>query len=269
MEQRLQKVLAAAGVGSRRHCESIIAAGRVAVNGVVIAELGAKADPDTDAITLDGKPIAAEAKVYILLNKPPGYTSTRSDPHAERTVLDLVKDEKAFLYPVGRLDVDTAGLLMLTNDGEFTKLLTHPSHEIDKTYLAVVSGRVQAHTLDRLGRGVRLEDGQTAPARARLVAYSRDGDASTVEIVIHEGRKRQVRRMFEATGHKVQRLTRTRLGTLDLRGLAEGHSRRLTRKEIGELTRLAKGTNRESAKERRREEGTIGESRKSESEKRR
>lgn len=244
-------MLAAAGVGSRRRCESIIAEGRVAVNGVVVTELGAKADPDRDTITLDGKPIAAEPKVYILLNKPPGYASTRSDPHAEHTVLDLVANEKAFLYPVGRLDVDTSGLLILTNDGEFAHLLTHPSHGIEKTYLAVVSGRVQARTLERLGRGIRLADGETAPARARLIGYSRENDASTVEIVIHEGRKRQVRRMFEAMGHPVQRLTRTRVGTLDLRGLPEGRYRRLTRKEVSDLIRLAKGTEHESPKDRK------------------
>lgn len=234
-------MLAAAGVGSRRRCESIIAEGRVAVNGVVITELGAKADPDLDTITLDGKPVVPAPKVYILLNKPPGYACTRSDPHAERTVLDLVRDEKAFLYPVGRLDVDTAGLLILTNDGEFAHLLTHPSHEVDKTYLAVVSGRVTARTLERLGSGVRLQDGQTAPARARLIGYSRENDESTVEIVIHEGRKRQVRRMFEAMGHRVLRLARTRLGPLDLRGLAEGQCRRLTKKEVDDLRKLAKG----------------------------
>jgi len=226
------------------------------VNGVVIAELGAKADPDTDKITVDGRPISAEAKVYILLNKPVGYTSTRSDPHAKRTVIDLVPEENAFLYPVGRLDVDTAGLLILTNDGEFANLLTHPSHEIDKTYLAVVSGRVQARTLDRLGRGVQLEDGETAPALARLVAYSRDADTSTVEIIIHEGRKRQVRRMFEVMGHTVQKLTRTRIGALDLRGLSEGHHRRLTPKEVAELRKQARGS--------RQREETIAKGRKSE-----
>jgi len=213
----------------------------VAVNGVVVTELGTKADPDLDAITLDGRPIAAERKVYILLNKPPGYTSTRSDPHAKHTVLELVPGEKAFLYPVGRLDVDTSGLLILTNDGELAKLLTHPSHAIDKTYSAVVRGRIQARTLARLSKGVALEDGATAPARARLVSYSRESDTSTVEITIHEGRKRQIRRMLAAMGHPVERLSRTRLGTLDLRGLAEGQSRRLSSKEIADLRKPAEG----------------------------
>jgi 23S rRNA pseudouridine2605 synthase len=219
----------------------LIAAGRVAVNGEVVTELGTKADSDRDAITLDGNPVAAEEKVYILLNKPPGYTSTRSDPHAKHTVLELVPGEKAFLYPVGRLDVDTAGLLILTNDGELTKLLTHPSHGIEKVYVAVVRGRIQARTLARFGRGVELEEGVTAPARARLVTYFREADTSTVELTIHEGRKRQIRRMFEVVGHGVESLTRIRLGCLDLRGLEEGESRRLSKKEVADLRNLAMG----------------------------
>jgi pseudouridine synthase len=242
MEQRLQKILAAAGVGSRRQCESILADGRVAVNGAVITELGSKADPETDKITLDGKPIGRAAeKVYILLNKPPGYTSTRSDPHAEHTVLKLIKGTDAFLYPVGRLDVDTSGLLILTNDGEFTKLMSHPSHEVEKIYVAVVRGRITASELTQLERGVELEDGLTAPARTRLITASRETGTSTVEIAIHEGRKRQVRRMFNEIGHRVERLTRIRLGNLDLKGLKEGESRPLTKKEISELKKLAIG----------------------------
>jgi len=242
LEQRLQKILAAAGVASRRQCESIVAAGRVAVNGTVVAELGAKADPDKDTITLDGKPLGGAAeKVYILLNKPPGYTSTRSDPHAAHTVLELVKGTDAFLYPIGRLDVDTSGLLILTNDGEFTKLLTHPSHEVEKTYIAVVRGRIKASDLSQLERGIELEDGMTAPARTRLVSASQDSNSSTVEIVIHEGRKRQIRRMFAVVGHRVERLTRTRIGKLDLKGLLEGESRRMTKREILELKKLAAG----------------------------
>lgn len=242
MEQRLQKILAAAGVGSRRQCEALVAGGRVAVNGKIISELGAKADPDGDTITLDGKPIGAPAeKLYILLNKPPGYTSTRSDPHAEHTVLELVRDIDAFLYPVGRLDVDTSGLLILTNDGEFTKLMSHPSHEVEKVYLAVVRGRITSSDLAQIERGIELEDGLTAPARARLISASRENNTSTVEIAIHEGRKRQVRRMFSAIGHRVERLTRIRLGHLELKGLKEGEYRRLTRKEVSELRKLALG----------------------------
>lgn len=236
-------MLAAAGAGSRRQCEAIIAAGRVRLNGKVVTELGVKADPDTDAIALDGKPIGGAAeKVYILLNKPPGYTSTRSDPHAEHTVIELVKGIDAFLYPIGRLDVDTAGLLILTNDGDFTKLLTHPSHEIDKTYIAVVRGRIRASDLTQLERGIELEDGVTAPARARLVSSSKETNTSTVELIIHEGHKRQIRRMFAVVGHRVERLTRIRIGNLDLKGLREGEHRRLTKREIAELKKLAAGT---------------------------
>ena len=214
--------------------------GRVAVNGRIVTELGAKADPEKDTITLDGKPIGGAAeKLYILLNKPPGYTSTRSDPHAEHTVLELIKDTDAFLYPVGRLDVDTSGLLILTNDGEFTKLMSHPSHEVEKVYIAVVRGRITASELTQLERGIELEDGMTSPARTRLISASRDTNTSTVEIAIHEGRKRQIRRMFVAIGHRVEKLSRIRIGNLDLKGLKEGDSRRLTRKEVAELKKLA------------------------------
>ena len=242
MLQRLQKVLAAAGVGSRRHCEALIATNRVAVDGEPVTQLGTKVDPDRAHITVDGKPLQGPPeKVHILLNKPVGYTSTRFDPHAKHTVIELVPDAGAFLYPVGRLDVNTSGLLILTNDGELANLLTHPSHGISKTYTAVVRGRVSARALRELEKGVVLEDGVTAPARARLISYSRERDASTVEITIHEGRKRQVRRMFEAVGHHLLQLARVRLGTLELGGLREGQSRRLTKKEVSELRKGAGG----------------------------
>lgn len=220
----------------------MVAAGRVAVNGTVVTEPGTKADPDKDTITLDGKPLGGAAeKVYILLNKPPGYTSTRSDPHAKHTVLELLKDSDAFVYPVGRLDVDTSGLLILTNDGEFTKALTHPSHEVEKVYVAVVRGRITASDLSQLERGIELEDGVTAPARTRLIQASQQTNTSTVEIAIHEGKKRQIRRMFALIGHRVERLARVRIGNLDLKGLLEGESRRLTKKEVSELNKLAAG----------------------------
>lgn len=242
MEERLQKILAAAGVGSRRHCETLIATGRVAVNGQTVTELGTKADPLKDKISVDGRPItSAEKKVYILLNKPVGYTSTRSDPHAEHTVLELLKGVKAYLYPVGRLDVDTSGLLLLTNDGDFAQLLTHPSHEIDKTYVAVVRGRVSRDELTKLEKGVLLDDGMTAPARARLLSSSPGTNTSRIEIIIHEGRKRQVKRMFKAIGHDVLELKRTRLGGLDLGDLKEGDYRYLTGQEVVKLKKQASG----------------------------
>ena len=153
--------------------------------------------------------------------------------------MELVNDIDAYLYPVGRLDVDTSGLLIMTNDGDFAQLLTHPSHEIEKTYVALVRGKIRASTLSAMERGLELEDGMTAPAKVRLLSYSQGINASTVEIIIHEGKKRQVRRMFAVVGHKIDKLARTRLGELDLKGIAEGRYRSLTRKEIIQLTRLA------------------------------
>lgn len=241
MLQRLQKALAAAGVGSRRHCEALIATGRVAIDGEIVTQLGTKVDADRAKITVDGKPLQGPPeKLHILLNKPVGYTCTRSDPHAKHTVIELVPEAGAFLYPVGRLDVNTSGLLILTNDGELANLLTHPSHRVEKTYTAVVRGRVAARALRELEKGVAIEDGVTAPARARLISYTRDRDTSNVELTVHEGRKRQVRRMLEAVGHRVLQLARVRMGTLELGGLAEGRYRRLTKKEVSELRKGAR-----------------------------
>lgn len=212
----------------------------MAVNGSVVTKLGTKADAERDIITVDGiRARLGGKKYYILLNKPVGYTSTRYDPHAKHTVIELVSDVDAFLYPVGRLDVDTSGLILLANDGDFAHLLTHPSHEIDKTYVATVTGRVGARVLKQLQSGVRLEDGETHPASARLISYSATDNMSTVEITIHEGRKRQVRRMFEKLGHRVIRLRRTKLAFLDLSGVSEGHYRHLTGEEIARLRKLA------------------------------
>jgi len=240
MEQRLQKILAAAGVGSRRHCESLIATGRVQVNGKVVDQLGAKADPEKDRISLDGSLIdTSQEELYILLNKPVGYTSTRFDKFAKHTVIELVKSIDAYLYPVGRLDVDTSGLMLLTNDGDFAHLMTHPSHEIEKTYVAEVRGKVTADELKQLEKGVELDDGFTSPAKARLISYSSGTNISTVSIIIHEGRKRQVRRMFAAIGHRVNKLSRVRLGSLDLKGVSEGRYRFLNKKEVDKLRKLA------------------------------
>ncbi|MDH7601083.1 MAG: pseudouridine synthase [Armatimonadota bacterium] len=240
MEQRLQKILAAAGVGSRRHCEGLIASGRVAVNGKVVTTLGAKADPEKDVITIDGKQIdTSQDRIYILLNKPPGYTSTRFDRFAEHTVMELVDEVQGYLFPVGRLDKDASGALLLTNDGELANMLTHPSYEVEKTYEATVTGRISREALDRLSQGVELDDGPTAPAKVRLLSYSPEDNTSKVEITIHEGRKRQVKRMFQAVGHRVVKLVRTRFGTLDIKGLREGEHRYLTKKEVAKLKKLA------------------------------
>lgn len=240
MEQRLQKLLAAAGLASRREAEKIIAAGRVAVNGRVVTEPGVKADPDRDVITVDGKPIDLHPQmVYVLLNKPRGYTSTRRDPHAPRVVTDMVKDVGVPLYPVGRLDVDTEGLLILTNDGDFTFKMTHPRHQVPKTYRAEVVGLVSQDILKHMARGVLLEDGMTNPAKVHMVALNTARQSSIVDITITEGRNRQVRRMFETVGHPVARLTRMSIGNLSIGKLKPGEWRFLTPKEVEGLLSIA------------------------------
>ena len=241
MEQRLQKLLAAAGVASRREAEQLIISGRVAVNGKVVTELGVKADPDTAIVTVDGKKIDLHpGKVYVLLNKPRGYTSTRRDPHALRVVTDLVKGIDAALYPVGRLDVDTEGLLILTNDGDFAFKMTHPSHKVVKTYRAEVLGLVSQETLDHLSDGILLEDGMTSPASVELAGLNTVRQTSLVDIGISEGRKRQVRRMFEAAGHPVVKLTRIKIENITLGRLKPGEWRFLKPEEVEAL--LAKAS---------------------------
>jgi 23S rRNA pseudouridine2605 synthase len=233
--ERLQKVLAQAGLGSRRACEELIAAGRVRVNGEV-ATLGTRVDPEVDAIEVDGARIGVrQGLVHYLLNKPAGVVTTASDPQGRPTVVGLVPAEPR-VYPVGRLDADTEGLLLLTNDGDLAHRLTHPSFGVDKEYLADVEGRPSRGAVRRLREGVELEDGPTAPARVSLV-----GD-HTLRITIHEGRNRQVRRMCEAIGHPVRRLVRVRLGPLSDRRLPPGRWRALTQDEVRALERAAAGS---------------------------
>lgn len=233
MEERLQKVLASAGVGSRRACEELIAEGRVTVNGELADRLGMRADPLTDEIKVDGKLITLPDRMYyILLNKPTGYTSTKFDPYAKKTVVELVADVSASLHTVGRLDMDTEGLIILTNDGDFTYRLTHPSHEVGKTYVATVRGQITLDKLRLLAQGIELEDGPTLPADVRLLEVSEDGRSSTVEMTIREGRKRQVRRMFQAVGHRVEKLTRTKIDTIEVGDLEVGKWRHLTEDEV-------------------------------------
>jgi 23S rRNA pseudouridine2605 synthase len=230
--ERLQKVLARAGLGSRRTCEELIADGRVTVDGEV-AVLGRRVDIERDRIELDGVAVVVDdALVYYLLNKPTGYVSTASDPQARPTVVELVPSIPR-VYPVGRLDADTEGLLLLTNDGELTQLLTHPSHGVVKTYLAEVDGDPAPFAVRQLREGVELDDGRTAPARAKVV--QRRGDTTAIEIGIHEGRNRQVRRMCAAVGHPVRRLVRTRIGPLHDRSLEPGAWRMLSRAEVRRL----------------------------------
>jgi 23S rRNA pseudouridine2605 synthase len=230
--ERLQKVLARAGIGSRRASEELIAAGRVTVDGEV-AELGRRVDPERDRIEVDGIPVGTRAGlVYYLLNKPAHVVSTVDDPEGRPTVVGLVPAEPR-VFPVGRLDWDTEGLLILTNDGDLTQRLTHPSHGVEKEYLAEVDGVPSRGALRTLREGVDLEDGPTAPAAVQLV--QEHGDHAAVSIAIHEGRNRQVRRMCAAVGHPVRRLVRTRIGPLRDPRLAPGSWRDLRPDEVRAL----------------------------------
>ena len=228
--ERLQKVLARVGIGSRRVCEDLIAEGRVLVDGEM-AVLGRRVDPETALIEVDGAPVGVRPDlVHYVLNKPAGVVTTADDPQGRPTVVGLVPDEPR-VFPVGRLDVATEGLLLLTNDGELAHRLTHPSYGVEKEYVAEVEGLPTRAVLRRLREGVELDDGPTAPARATLV------DPSVVRLTIHEGRNRQVRRMCEAVGHSVVRLIRTRIGPLADRSLAPGAWRELTGAEVRSLQR--------------------------------
>jgi 23S rRNA pseudouridine2605 synthase len=229
---RVQKVLARAGLGSRRACDELVAAGRVRVNGVV-AELGTRVDPDHDRIEVDGAVIGVRPDlVHYLLNKPVGVVTTVSDPQGRPTVIDLVPAEPR-VFPIGRLDADTEGLLVLTNDGDLAQRVAHPSHGVDKEYLAEVEGRPSRGILRQLREGVVLDDDRTAPAKVTLV-----GD-NALRITLHEGRNRQVRRMCAAVGHPVVRLVRVRIGPLSDRRLAPGEWRPLTQPELRALERAA------------------------------
>lgn len=226
--ERLQKVLARAGIASRRVCEELIEDGLVTVNGEP-ARLGRRVDVTSDVIEVDGALVAVNPDlVHYLLHKPSGVVSTASDPQGRPTVVELVPDEQR-VFPVGRLDAETEGLLLMTNDGELTHRLTHPSFGVDKEYLALVEGKPSRGALRTLREGVELDDGITAPAKVSLL------DDRTLRIVIHEGRNRQVRRMCEAVGHPVTRLVRTRIGPLIDRKLQAGEWRSLTREELRSL----------------------------------
>ena len=231
---RLAKYLATAGVASRRASEEIVRAGRVSIDGDVVID-PARDVSDADDVTLDGKPVspAAPARVVYALNKPAGVVSTARDPQGRPTVVTMVPQTER-LYPVGRLDIDTTGLILLTNQGELAHRLTHPSFEVEKTYRAVVGGpAVHEPALRSLREGVELEDGRTSPAHVRRVS------ADTIEITIHEGRKRQVKRMCEAVGHPVKRLERIRFGPLELGDLPQGRWRRLSDAEVDALMAAA------------------------------
>ncbi len=214
-------------------------AGKVQVNGETVTVLGTKADPATDTITVNGKNIGAEQKLYLLFNKPKGVITSASDPQGRKIVTDYLKGIKERVYPVGRLDYDTEGLLLLTNDGEFAHLLTHPKHHVPKTYLATVMGVPHGNDLDKLKQGIMLEDGMTAPAEVEYHDVNPDNKQAVISITIHEGRNRQVRRMFEAIGHPVIRLKRIAFGKLYLGTMKRGVYRHLTKSEVESLRQSA------------------------------
>jgi len=235
---RLQKLLAQSGVASRRRCEELMLAGEVEVDGETVTRLGTKVDPRTAVIRVSGKRLPQVSDhVYLVLNKPRGVVSTMSDPEGRRTIADLVADRPERLFHVGRLDTDTSGLLLLTNDGDFAHRMAHPSYEVDKTYVAEVEGEVYQRTLKQLLAGVELDDGPVTVSRVKLVASAKD--KSIVELVIHEGRNRIVRRLLDHVGHPVRRLTRTQFGPVRLDRLPAGETRELTLDELGELLEAA------------------------------
>lgn len=250
---RLQKILSQAGIASRRAAEKLIADGRVSVNGVTVREMGTKADPLADDIRVDGRRLKGPERVrYILLNKPAGYVTTRSDPQRRPTVIDLLRGLREYVYPVGRLDYETEGLLLLTNDGDLAAKLTHPRHGVERTYEARVAGTPGADAIERLRKGIPLDGRKTQPADVELLSRRgrdsseaghnrqdrRDRDA-LLRITIREGRNRQVRRMCEAVGHPVKALMRTRIGSLTDRQLKPGHWRELRAEEVRALKKSA------------------------------
>ncbi len=236
---RLQKLLAQSGVGSRRKCEELMLEGHVEVDGEVVTRLGTKVDPRTAVVRVDGKrlpPISPH--VYLVLNKPRGVVSTMSDPEGRRSLAELVADRPERLFHVGRLDTDTEGLILLTNDGDFAQRVAHPSYELDKTYVAEVAGQVNKATVRQVLAGVTLEDGPVEVSS--FTVLSGHGGRSIVELVIHEGRNRIVRRLLDQVGHPVRRLTRTAIGPVRLSGLRSGELRELTHDELGTLLDAAR-----------------------------
>jgi pseudouridine synthase len=247
MEQRLQKLIAAAGIASRRHAEELISAGKVTVNGEVIKELGTKADPDRDHIKVNGKLINPQLKsrenVYVLLNKPKGYLSSVSDPEGRPLVTELLPPSLGKLHPVGRLDFNTEGLLLLTNDGELTNFVTAARNRVDKVYEVKIKGVPTDAGIERLRRGITLDDGtRTAPAKITKLHETQTN--AWYEVLLHQGRNQQVRRMFEMIGHSVLKLRRTRIGFLNDENLKPAHYRLLSPSEVRRLMMKTKKVSR-------------------------
>jgi pseudouridine synthase len=240
---RLQKILSAAGVASRRAAEELIRQGRVTLNGRTVTELGTKADPAHDDLRVDGRRVKGpERHRYLLLNKPRGYVTTRVDPRRRPTVIDLLRGVREYVYPVGRLDFDSSGLLLLTNDGDLAARLTHPRHEVEREYRAWVFGQPDEHDLQRLRRGVVIEGRRTTAARVEILRIGRGprADQTQLSFVLREGRNRQVRRMCDAVGHPVVDLERVRFGPVADRRLAPGEFRDLSEEEVRRLKREVK-----------------------------
>lgn len=240
MEERLQKFLARSGIASRRKSEELITSGRIKVNGQVVTELGIKINPEIDIVEYNGKQIKEEnKKIYILLNKPIGYVTTVKDQFKRDTVMELVKGVKERIVPVGRLDMYTSGALLLSNDGDFVNKVTHPKHEIEKTYNATIVGKVTKEDVEKLTKGVEIQDDLetyvTKPAKVKILKIDEEKNLSRIQITIHEGKNREVRRMCEAIGKKVIALHRTQIGNIDVKNLQLGKWRYLTEKEIQNL----------------------------------
>ena len=237
MEERLQKYLANSGVASRRKCEDLILQGKIEVNGKVVIELGTKVNPERDIVKFNGKEVKqVEKMVYILLNKPIGYVTTADDQFGRETVLDLVK-VKERIVPVGRLDMYTSGALILTNDGDFVYKVTHPKHEIEKTYTVTVKGIVQNSEVEQLRKGVKIDDYTTKPAKVKILKTDIEKDISRLEITIHEGKNRQVRKMCEAVDRKVLALHRSKIGSIGVKDIELGKWRYLKESEIQKLVK--------------------------------
>ena len=228
--ERLQKVIANSGIASRRKAEELIKDGKVKVNGNVITELGTKVT-DKDKIEVDNKPIVKEEKVYFLLNKPRGVITSTKDEHERKTVVDLIDTDKR-IYPVGRLDYDTTGAIILTNDGEFANILMHPSNKIDKVYLAKIDGIITGEAINNLKDGIMLDGVRVIPSRVKLKKVNQENNTSMVEITIHEGKNHEVKRLFESVGFRVDKLTRKSIGIFNLEGISSGEYRPLTHKEV-------------------------------------
>lgn len=237
--ERLQKVMAQAGIASRRKCEEYITLGRVEVNDQVVTQLGVKVDPDHDEIKVDGRSINKQSKLYLLFYKPKGVITSVTDPEGRKVVTDFLKNVKQRVYPVGRLDYDTEGLLLLTNDGEFAQQLTHPKYHIPRTYHATVKGVPHGDVLEKLKRGIQLDDGMTAPAEVDYYDVDPDTNRSVLSMTIYEGKNRQVRRMLEAVRYPVVKLKRVQYGPIHLGGLSRGKYRELTAEEVKQLKAAA------------------------------